>query len=116
MMMHGGNEDRGARSDPLRSKPPALGTGEVALGRRLVRHTPPADVLEAERSDSKLQLVKAVDGRKDCVPVCDFARARGVNWHTCMGGHGITAASHAGAGAPPGDCHSEDSVDGRGRY
>jgi len=43
----GGHEDRGAAVTS--SKPPALGTGGVALGCRLVRHTPPADVLGAVR-------------------------------------------------------------------
>ena len=107
-------ESKAAAPQLIRSGLLALGTGQADQGRRLVRHTPPADIVGARTSHSKLQAVKAVGGRKGCVPVCECVRARGIDRGTCMGGHGITAASCAGA--PPSEQHSEHSRHHRARY
>ena len=55
-----------------------------------------------------------LDGRKDCELVRDCVRARGLDWRPCVGGHGTTAASRAGA--PPVVVHSASTAAGRGRY
>ena len=70
-----------------RSKPPALGTGEVALGRRLVRLTPAADVVEAGTSHLEQQPCGGggwTGGpRARCVTAC--ARAVAIDAHAWEG-------------------------------
>ena len=92
---------------PRRRSSPAAGRWHLAPG-GLIRDaasfaTYNADIVGARTSHSKFQRCGLVAGRKDCVPVCDCARALGLDWRPCVGGHGTTAAPRAGA--PPGETH-----------